>query len=120
MPEQEHEVDGRGSGKSSGVRDALVRMTRRGAVTLPTAIRKELPEDVLFEVVRREDGVIELRPKVTIDASHAWFWTEKWQQMEREADKDAAAGRYKTFDTGEEFLAHLRQLAAESEAERAE
>ena len=32
------------------------------------------------------------------DPSQTWFWTPKWQQMEREANEDIAAGREKTFD----------------------
>lgn len=75
----------------------LVQMNKRGTVTIPKEVRGELGENALFEAVRREDGVIELRPKIAIDASQAWFWTERWQQMEREADEDIAAGRVKTF-----------------------
>jgi len=42
-----------------------------------------------------------------VSPSQAWFWTPKWQQMEREADDDIAAGRVKTFDDMESFLADL-------------
>ena len=88
----------------------LIKMTRRGTVTLPKEVRKGLDEEALFDVVRRGDGVIELRPRITIDASQAWFWTERWQKMEREADEAIARGDYKTFDTGEEFLAELEEI----------
>ena len=30
-------------------------------------------------------------------ASQAWFWTPEWQQMEREADEDIAAGRVENW-----------------------
>ena len=76
----------------------------RGNLILP----KEMREGVdLVEVERRPDGVIELRPKVAIDASQSWFWTERWQRMEREADADIAAGRVKRFGTVEDFIADL-------------
>lgn len=32
------------------------------------------------------------RPK-HIRPDQAWFWTERWQEMEREADADIEAGR---------------------------
>jgi hypothetical protein len=41
------------------------------------------------------------------DPDQAWYWTDAWQRKEREAEEDLAAGRYKTFDTMEEFLADL-------------
>jgi hypothetical protein len=40
----------------------------------------------------------------------AWFWTERWQAMEREADADIEAGRVTVFETTEEFLEHLDRL----------
>ena len=84
-----------------------VRLGQRGTVTIPKELRVGMDEDTLFEAVRREDGVIELRPQQVIDASQAWFWTERWQRMEREAGEDFAAGRFKTFDDAESFLADL-------------
>ncbi len=88
----------------------VVKMTRRGTITLPKDVRKGLEEEALFDVVRREDGVIELRPRITIDASQAWFWTERWQRMEREADEAIARGEVHGAMTGEEFLAELEAI----------
>lgn len=85
----------------------LVKLGQRGTFTLPKQLREGLDGNTLFEAVRREDGVIELRPQTTIDSSQAWYWTERWQKMEREADADIAAGRLKTFDDVESFLAYL-------------
>jgi hypothetical protein len=33
-----------------------------------------------------------------VPADQAWFWTDRWQQMEREADSDIAAGRTTVVD----------------------
>jgi bifunctional DNA-binding transcriptional regulator/antitoxin component of YhaV-PrlF toxin-antitoxin module len=90
----------------------LIKLGQRGTLTLPKEIRKDLDQNSLIEVVRRPDGVIELRPQAAIDASQSWFWTERWQRMERETDADFAAGRTRTFDDLETFLADL-----DSEAE---
>ena len=49
---------------------------------------------------------------VEIDPSQAWFWTKRWQRMERQADENYAAGYYKTFDDVESFLADLDAHAA--------
>lgn len=47
----------------------LLQIDQRGAVTLPEELRQGRDDDVLFEAVRRDDGVIELRPRVLIDPS---------------------------------------------------
>ncbi len=85
----------------------LVKLGQRGTVTLPKDLREGLPEQSLFEAIRRPDGVIELRPQQIIDASQAWFWTERWQQMEREADESYAAGRWQRFEDAESLIAYL-------------
>jgi hypothetical protein len=56
------------------------------------------------------DGAAILLPEVTdgwIDPEQAWFWTRQWQEREREADKDLAAGRVTHFESDEDFLAEL-------------
>ena len=85
----------------------LVRVSERGTLTLPAKLRARAPKANMMEVVLREDGVYELRPRVTIDAVRAWFWTEEWQAKEREADEDIAAGRVRTYNSAEEFIASL-------------
>jgi len=47
------------------------------------------------------------------DPSQAWFWTPEWQEGEREADEDIAAGCTFRQNSTEEFLAflHARPLA---------
>lgn len=98
-------------------RTNLLRMTRRGTVTLPKSLRKGLDENTVFEPTLREDGTIELRPRALIPTTQKWFWSERWQSMEREADDDIRSGRIRRFDSGEEFLNHLARLAAEEDEE---
>ena len=80
----------------------------KGQVTIPAAVREaarlEEGDPVEVEIV---DGGILLRPMKVIDASQAWFWTPEWQEKEREADEDIAAGRVERFESDEEFLAAL-------------
>lgn len=39
--------------------------------------------------------------------SQAWYWTEEWQQREREADEALACGDFTTYPDAESFLASL-------------
>ncbi len=77
------------------------------------ALIDRLPEDVVRRVaqgvpvtlvVNRENGRLEMRE---IDPEQAWFWTSEWQEGEREADEDIAAGRVTRYDSDEQFLAAL-------------
>lgn len=92
----------------------IVQLTERGTVTIPKALRQGLEKGSLLEVVRREDGVIELQPRVTIDPAQAWFWTREWQQREREADEDIAAGRVSGWMEYDEFIDDLNQAAGDA------
>ncbi len=77
---------------------------QRGTVVLPKEVRRDVES---VEVVRRPDGVIELRTQVPAEAAQTWFWSERWQQMERDADVDIASGRIRTYDDADTFLADL-------------
>lgn len=88
----------------------FVTLQGRGTLSLPKGVRERHQLDkpgAQVEVVEREDGVIELHPHIPVPADQAWFWSERWQAMEREADADIAAGRVTTYNSSEEFLADL-------------
>lgn len=87
-----------------------VTVQKRGVISLPADLRKRhgLSEPgAQLEIAEREDGVIELRPQVPVPADQRWFWTERWQAMEREADEDVAAGRVARFDSADELFDDL-------------
>ncbi len=67
-------------------------LTSRGQITIP---KEFLPAGVsqFRAVLREEDGAIILLPRVSIPAHQAYFWTKRWQQGERAASEDIAAGR---------------------------
>ncbi len=83
----------------------LLRTTSRGGLSLPASLRKGAE---LFRAVRRSDGVIELHPQATVDESQTWFWTERWQAMEREAEGDMEKGRVYAFNTGVDLVTALK------------
>jgi bifunctional DNA-binding transcriptional regulator/antitoxin component of YhaV-PrlF toxin-antitoxin module len=81
----------------------------RGLVAIPTETRRRYGLDqpgVQLEVIERE-GELVLRPHIPIPSDQAWFWTDKWQGMEREANADIKTGRVKTSEDVNEFLAEL-------------
>lgn len=51
--------------------------------------------------------MFELSATVAVPADQAWFWRQRWQQMEREAQADIDAGRIKSFDDLADFVADL-------------
>jgi antitoxin MazE len=72
----------------------FVTVQSRGVIAIPTAIRRHFGLDqpgAQVEVIER-DGEIVLRPHVAIPADQAWFWTERWQRLEREADEAVVNG----------------------------
>ena len=87
-----------------------INVQKRGVIALPPGLRERhgLNEaGAQVELAERADGVIELRPKVAIPAEQRWFWTDRWQKMEHEADADIAAGRVERFESAEDFIADL-------------
>jgi len=80
----------------------------KGQVTIPAAVREaaRIEEGDPIEVEVVADGIL-LRPMKVIDATQAWFWTPEWQEGERQADEDLAAGRFDRYESDEEFLAAL-------------
>ncbi len=50
------------------------------------------------------------------DTDQAWFWTPEWQEGERRADADLAAGRVTRFDSDEAFLEALEEWDADADA----
>jgi antitoxin MazE len=88
----------------------FVAVQARGTVALPAELRRRMHLDepgAQVQLIEGEDGRIELRAVLPIAADQAWFWTEPWQAMEREAEADIAAGRLTVSDGPDEMFARL-------------
>jgi AbrB family looped-hinge helix DNA binding protein len=87
---------------------AYSKLTRHGQITIPASVRKELGVEegdlVEIEVVNEKAVLI---PKRLVDKNQAYFWTKKWQDVEKESDEDIRAGRVKAFDSVEELIKDL-------------
>ncbi len=98
------------------MKPVYVTVQARGTIALPAGVRKRHRLDepgAQVEVVEREDGVIELHPNLPVPASQAWFWTEEWQEGEREVDEHIARGELTTFDSVDELVEYLNAMPDE-------
>ena len=79
-------------------------------ITIPKHIMKRLSlkkgDKVEFDV--KGDSIV-VKPVLIIDKAQTWFWTKKWQDAEKEADKDIKAGRVKTFDNVNDLMKDLEE-----------
>ncbi len=64
-----------------------------------------LPSDKIKEVL---DFVCFIKARESIDPSQAYFWTNKWQDMEQEADKDKKLGCVIGDGTVDDLLQKLK------------
>lgn len=90
-----------------------VTIQSRGVMALPAEIRRRFHLDepgAQMEITERDDGVLELRPVLPVPADQRWFWTERWQQREREVDAYIRGGEVEVHDDGTALLDHLGRL----------
>ncbi len=91
------------------------RLRNKGQVTVPPEIRAALGadegDDLLFAV--DEHGRILVTRAQVIPPDQAWFWSTRWQRMERAAQADLDSGDVVAFDNVDAALAALNQLTAE-------
>ena len=87
-----------------------VAVQARGTIALPAGLRRRLHLDepgAQVAISERDDGVIELRPALPVPADQRWFWTDRWQAMEREVDGHLRAGRVVLLDGLDALFDHL-------------
>lgn len=83
---------------------------KSGVVRLPRSIRDRLNIEqpgVQLEFTETEAGFF-VRSVTPVPAEQAWFWTEAWQEREREAENDIAAGNVHAAESAPEFIDQLR------------
>lgn len=60
-----------------------------------------------FTLVLDADQARQFLAEASERAGQAWYWTDAWQAMEREADAEIESGQTAAFESGEEFLHDL-------------
>lgn len=78
---------------------------RRNQITLPKAF---IPKGASsFQCEKRADGTIVLIPQISIPASQVYFWSNRWQEGEKKASEDIAAGRLRRHANAAALISHL-------------
>jgi len=54
---------------------------------------------------------VDKRTDVTVGSQQAWFWTDRWQEMEREVDDQVGRGETDRHDSPADFIAHIDGLS---------
>jgi AbrB family looped-hinge helix DNA binding protein len=86
----------------------LIQVRKKSQLTLPQSIRKKLGiEEGDFLDLQVKNGEIVLKVKKLIDKDQAWFWTERWQQGEKEAGEDLKSDRVKKFSRAVDAINYL-------------
>jgi len=90
----------------------LIQVRKKAQLTIPQSVRQKLGiEEGDFLDVRVRSGEIVLKVKKLIDKEQAWFWTNRWQQGEKEAEEDIRAGRVHRFPDSKSAVAFLHRQA---------
>ena len=89
-----------------------LKLSAKEQAALPRAKKKiaAIRKDLINSKGLTRDEVDVAAKAGLIDTDQRYWWTEEWQEGEREAERDIRVGRVETFETPEEFLAHLRIL----------
>jgi len=88
----------------------LIRVRKKSQVTLPPSVRKSLGiEEGDYLDIQVREGEIVLKVKKLIDKNQSWFWTNRWQKGEKEADEDIQAGRIQCFSDANDAVSFLKK-----------
>ena len=88
----------------------LVQVRKKAQVTLPQSVRQELGiEEGDFLDIQVRSGEIVIKVKKLMDKEQAWFWTNRWQQGEKEAEEDIRTGRVHNFPDTKKATAFLHK-----------
>lgn len=80
----------------------------KDTITLPASTLEKFSHLAqLLEQAGRLAREIRQEKRESIGDSQAWYWSEAWQAMEREADDALAKGEYREFDNAETLIADL-------------
>ena len=87
-----------------------MRISSKRQIAIPKNIMMALSLKPGDEIdIRIEDGTARLLPITTLKVprDQAWFWTKEWQEKERQADEDIAAGNFRDFESLDALMKEL-------------
>lgn len=78
-------------------------------------IQEDVPPGDLYELITvlnlrmvRVEETLKTIQKVFLAFSQSYYWTPEWQAKEARADKEAALGKSRMFDSSEDLIADLK------------
>lgn len=85
-----------------------IKFKKKSQITIPIDMVEilGLKEGDTLDIIL-EDGKLVLIPTISIPKEQSWYWKEKWQMGEKEADIDIAQGRVKTFNNLDDLFDDL-------------
>ena len=87
----------------------LIKLRDRSQITIPKSIIEILGikgnDDLNIGI---ENDEIVISPVVAIPKDQAWFWTDEWQQREKEVDEDIKFGKIKTANNIDQLMKVLK------------
>jgi antitoxin PrlF len=99
--------------------DELIQIRKKAQLTLPLSIRRKLGiEEGDFMDIRIKDNEIVMRLKKLIDKDQAWFWTDRWQEGEREVEEDYISGRFYEFPDAKSAISALHKTVTEQKGKK--
>lgn len=91
----------------------LIQVRKKSQVTIPQSVRQELGiKEGDYLDIRVRNGEIVLKAKALIDKQQSWFWSERWQQGEMEAQEDMRAGHTYKFSDASSAIDFLHDKAS--------
>ena len=88
-----------------------MRISSKNQIAIPkhvmTALNLKPGDEIDIQI---EDGIARLLPvtTITVPRDQAWYWTKEWQEKERQADEDIAAGNFRDFDNLDALMKELK------------
>ena len=86
----------------------ITQLRRRSQVTLPSEVVKKmkLQEGDNLDIAIEDDRIV-IKPVLVINRSQSWFWSKRWQEMEKGADEDIEHGKVHRAKNVEELIEEL-------------
>ncbi len=95
----------------------LIQLRKKAQLTLPQSVREELGiEEGDFMDVQVRNGEVVLKVKRLVDKEQAWFWSQRWQQGEREAEDDIRTGRVHNFPDAKSAVTFLHKQTGKKQS----
>ncbi len=89
---------------------AEMTITKKGQVSIPSEIRKKLGlkqgDKIEFTV---KDGKLIGIPVAYVPKDQMYFWSKKWQKLEKEAENDKKEGKTYEFNDANKALKWLKE-----------